>query len=451
MSRTPISIRGCCLTVALVLALPLAARAQTVRGVVVDAGDRPVPGVVVLLIDGGSVVAARALSDPRGEYRVVAPRAGTYRLRTLRIGYRPVLSAPFVLAAGGEIAQRLILSGLPIALDTMRIVDRNVCRAFTDSGAATFAVWEQIRTALTAAQLTAAGRMISVTTIAYERTAGARPGVNEGNVLQRSAAITTGYVTQPWRAVGLDTLRRLGYIVTLPDNSLVYYAPDIDVLLSSMFVEDHCFRLVRDRRRADQLGIAFEPVPDRGRLPEIRGTMWVDRSSSELRGVEFRYANVLREQADRAGGALEFVRLRDGTWAISRWDIHMPILEQVLLPGRVPEMRVSKMQTTGGELALARRGGDTLFTGRRVALAGTVLDSASGDGIAGARVRLVGTAYEATTNSRGRFTIPGVLPGRYEVEVHTPALDSLSTSRRWPLSLADAEDRLELRVPGARD
>ena len=31
------------------------ARAQTVRGVVVDAGDRPVPGVVVLLLDSATV------------------------------------------------------------------------------------------------------------------------------------------------------------------------------------------------------------------------------------------------------------------------------------------------------------------------------------------------------------------------------------------------------------
>src|SRR5437016_14242352 len=39
---------------ALPLLLPLAAHAQSVRGVVVDAVDRPVPGVVVLLLDSVS-------------------------------------------------------------------------------------------------------------------------------------------------------------------------------------------------------------------------------------------------------------------------------------------------------------------------------------------------------------------------------------------------------------
>lgn len=451
MTWTASTIGGCAFAASLAFATPLAVQAQTVRGVVVDAGERPVPGVVVLLVDSVSQVAARALSDQRGEYRVTAPRAGTYRVRTLRIGYRPVLSAPLVLAAGGDVTRRLVLTGLPIALDTIRVVDRGVCRAFTDSGAATYAVWEQIRTALTAAQLTAAARTIAATTVGFERIVGARPGVNEGTVLQRSAVIHTGYVTQPWRAVGSDTLRRLGYVITDRDNSIVYFAPDIDVLLSNMFVEDHCFRLVRDRRHADQIGIAFEPVPDRRRIPEIRGTVWVDRASSELRALEFRYANVSPDQEDRAGGAVDFVRMRDGTWAISRWDIHMPMLEQIVLPGRLPETRVGRMQTTGGELALARRADDTLFTGRRLVLSGTVVDSASGDGIAGARVRLTGTALESTTDSRGRFTIPGVLPGRYELEVHTPALDSMNTSRRWPLSFANAEDRLELRVPSVRN
>ncbi|MGE5732901.1 MAG: carboxypeptidase regulatory-like domain-containing protein, partial [Gemmatimonas sp.] len=427
-----------------------AAHAQSVRGVVVDAGERPVPGVVVLLVDSASTVVARALSDERGEFRVAATRAGTYRLRTLRIGFRPVVSAPMAIAAGEQVTRRLVLTGLPIALDTIRVVDRSVCRVFTDSGAATYAVWEQIRTALTAAQLTAASRTIAVTTIARERTVGARPGVNEGTLIQQSAVVQTGYVTQPWRAVASDTLRRFGYVVTAPDNSMIYYAPDLDVLLSGMFVEDHCFRVVRDRRRADQIGIAFEPTPDRRRVPEIRGTLWVDRTSSALRELEFRYANVSPNQEDAAGGDLEFVRMRDGTWAISNWDIRMPILEQVVIPGHASEIRVSRIQTTGGQLVLARRGEDTLWKTRPLVLSGVVIDSASGAGIAGARVRLAGTALEATSDARGRFALSGVIPGRYQVEVHTPSLDSANTSRTVWLSFTDAGARVELRVPNAQ-
>ena len=431
-------------------AAPGPARAQTVHGTVVDATARPIPGVVVLLVDSASQVAARALTDARGLYRVSAPRPATYRLRTLRIGYRPVVSAPFVVAAGGDVTRRLELTGLPISLDTIRVVDRSVCRAFADSGAATYAVWEQIRTALTAAQLTAASRTIAVTTVAFERRVGARPGINDGKLLQHSAIISTGYVTQPWRAVGGDTLQRLGYLLVDRDNSFLYFAPDLDVLLSNLFVEDHCFRLVRDRKHGGQVGIAFEPVPDRRRVPEIRGTLWVDAASSQLRSLDFRYVNVDVEQRDNAGGDVDFVRLRDGSWTISHWAIHMPALEQAELPGRPPEIRVGAIQTTGGELSVARRDTDTLWTGKRYSLAGAVLDSASGDGLAGARVRLLGTGLEVTTDANGRFAIPGVLLGSYELDVHTASLDSLNTSRRLPVSFAEGDARLEVRVPSVR-
>ena len=429
---------------------PADAGAQSVHGGVVDANARPIPGVVVLLLDSASQVAARALTDGRGNYRLTAPRAASYRLRTLRIGYRPVMSSPFALELGSDVTRRVELTALPIALDTIRVVDRNVCRAFTDSGAATYAVWEQIRIALTAAQLTAASRTLAVSTVAFDRTVGARPGINEGAPLHHSATVTTGYVTQPWRAVGGDTLQRLGYLLVDRDNSFLYFAPDLDVLLSNMFVADHCFRITRDRRHGGQLGIAFEPVPDRRRLPEIRGTLWLDAASSELRSLEFRYVNVSTEQQDYAGGDVDFVRLRDGSWTISHWAIRMPMLQQITLPGRPPEIRVAAIQTTGGELALARRDNDTLWTGRRFALAGDVLDSLTGNAVAGARVRLLETGTEVTSDSRGRFSIPDVLPGRYQLEIHTAWLDSLNTSRRFPLSFADGDERVEVRVPSAQ-
>ena len=425
------------------------AHAQTVRGTVVDADQRAVPGVVVLLVDSAVQVAGRALSDDRGQFRLSTARSGTYRIRTLRIGYRPIVSEPIALAAGADVAKRIVLTGLPISLDTMRVVDRNVCRAFTDSGAATFEVWEQIRTALTAAQLTASARNITTTTVNYERGTGARPGINEGKVLRRSAEIHVDYATQPWRAISADSLRHAGYVVVAPDNSTEFYAPDIEVLLSPTFVEDHCFRLVRDRKHPAALGIAFAPVPDRRHVADINGTLWVDRASSELRGLEFRYVNAPHDPDDRAGAELQFVRLPDGAWAISRWEIRMPMLEEVKIPGAPPEMRVTEEQATGGRLALARRGGDTLWTGDRMTVSGTVVDSSSGDGIGGATVRLVGTNVTSTTNSRGRFTLTGVLPGNYDVEIHTPSLDSLNITRRSSVSLADADTPLRLSLPSA--
>ena len=77
--------------------------AQTVRGVVA-AGNVPVPGVVVQLVDSASAVVARVLSNDRGEFRITAATGGSYRLRTLRIGYAPSLSPVLVLRPGAEVS-----------------------------------------------------------------------------------------------------------------------------------------------------------------------------------------------------------------------------------------------------------------------------------------------------------------------------------------------------------
>lgn len=450
-AEAPLSVRPCVQSAALLTLLTLAGRAQSVRGIVVDSGDRPVAGVVVLLVDSVYQVSARALSNERGEFRLSASRSGNYRVRTLRIGFRPVISETVVLRAGGEITRRLVLSGLPIALDTVRVVDRNECRAFSDSGAATYALWEQVRTALIAADLTAASRTIAATTVAYERALDPGPGRAAGRVLRQHSTVSTAYVRQVWRALPPDSLRRVGYVVTDRDNSVVYYAPDLDVMLSSQFIADHCFRLTTDRKQSGVLGIAFEPTPERkSGVAEIRGTMWLDRASSELRRLEFRYVNVTRDQEDEAGADLEFVRMRDGAWVISRWNIRMPLIVQVVLPGHGAETRVSEIRVAGGELALARRGSDTLWRGPRRVLAGTLLDSLSASPLAGARVTVSGTALEATSDGRGLFTIPDVLPGEYTLQVRTPSLDSMNAVHQSVLAFIDAATALEIRVPNGQ-
>jgi len=230
-----------------------------------------------------------------------------------------------------------------------------------------------------------------------------------------------------WRTLPPDSLRRVGYVVTDRDNVVVYYAPGLDMLLSNHFIDDHCFRLTTDRKQS--------------------GTLWVDRASSELRRLEFHYVNVTRDQEDQAGADLEFVRLRDGAWAISRWSIRMPLIVQVVRPGHGAEDRVTELRVAGGELALARRANDTLWSAPPQVVAGTVLDSRSGSPVGGARVVVSGTTLEGTSDARGRFTIAGMLPGQYTLQVHTASLDSMDAVHLVPLTFTDAATPIEVRVP----
>jgi Carboxypeptidase regulatory-like domain/CarboxypepD_reg-like domain len=428
-----------------------AAGAQAVRGIVVDNAGTPVPGVVVQLLDASSRASGRALTNERGEFRLSAA-AGTYRIHTLRIGFRPTDSEPISLQAGADVTRRIVLTDLPVGLDTVRVAGRNACRALNDSGEA-FAAWEQIRAAITAASLTAAARSIFTTTVAYERTL--EPDARR--VRTQTSSVHSGYVREPWGSRSPDALHADGYVVTDRQNVTTYYAPGLDVLLSPSFVEDHCFHLTRDRER---LGLAFEPNPDRRKTPDIRGTLWLDAKTAELRTMEFRYSNVLPEQDAVARGEASFIRMTNGTWAISRWSIRMPVLEQVagsevrggarlqVVPGEV-RLQATAVHVAGGELALARLGTDTLWTRPLVALAGTVVDSSSGKAIGGARLSLVGTNLRDSTDAHGRFSIGGVLLGEYTMEIRTPSLDSVNALHQIPVAFTDSATPLELRVPNA--
>ncbi|MEP6494406.1 MAG: carboxypeptidase regulatory-like domain-containing protein [bacterium] len=433
-----------CLSLALLSAV---AHAQTIRGVVVDEGDKPVAGVVMQLLDSASHITGRSLSNERGEFRLATNRPGTYRVRTMRIGYLPAVSVPAALGTGNEVTQRLVLTGVRFVLDTMHVVGDNACGGFADSAAATFAVWEQVRTALAAVQLTGSGRNIAATTVGYERTL----GPDGRRVLQQKSIVRSEYVTQPWLTISPDSLRRGGYVVTDRDNSTIYYGPGLDALLSNSFIEDHCFRLVTDRKDKSRLGVAFEPTPHRKKIAEVRGTLWLDRASSELRRMEYGYANIAPEQESEAKGETEFARMTNGAWAISRWNIRMPLLEQRIRSQAVggSGLHLVEIRETGGELALARRGTDTLWSRPPIVLAGVVQDSVSGRSIAGAHVALAGTGLQGVSDDRGRFTVAGVLPGEYTLEVRTPSLDSASAVHQTPLMITDASKPAEIRVPTA--
>lgn len=435
------------LTIAGAAALP----AQAVRGAIVDAGGIPVPGVVVLLLAPDSSVAGRALSAPDGSFFVAATTAGNYRLQTLRIGFRPVLSPPVALAAGAEIAQRLVISALPSGLDTVRVGGRNVCGRASAAAAATATAWEQVRAAVTAAELTAVGRQVIATRVNYERRLD-----NVGwRTLQQRTDVRTEALTQPWRAPTPASLHEQGYI-TVGLDSTSYRAPGLDMLGSTQFIDDHCFRLTSGRDRAT-IGIAFEPVPDRRKVADIRGTIYVDRATSELRTMEFRYTYPdVPDLADGARGSMDFVRLKGGAWAIARWEIRMPIRELRVagagtrvgyVGGAETRVVTTGVRVAGGELAVAMSRGDTLFARPPLVVRGEVRDSITNRPVAGARVALLGTSQGAVADSDGRFAIPDALPGEYLLEIRTASLDSLDTASQVPVSVTSAPEPVRVRVP----
>lgn len=426
--------------------------AQTVRGEIIDrATGRPAAGVVVLLLDAADRAVAQGFTDTRGQYRLTSPAPGTFRVRTLRIGYRPATSQTFTIAQGANVTLLPMHPGAPVALDTVRVVGRNSCELLSDARA-TFAIWEQARTALTAARITAGERFMSARVVTYQRAS--RP--RSGEVIALHATELRGITRRPWRALSPDSLQRVGYMVHDERNWLHFYAPDLDVLLSEEFLTDHCFRIAPESD-ARQIGIAFAPTRERRDLPEISGTLWLDRASSELRRLEFRYVNVDDEIMDaRAGGTVEFSSLRNGLWVVSRWNIRMPVVEQrseaasgVRSRARVQYRHVIEIREEGGILAVAAQGDDTLFTARPIVIAGVVRDSAEETLVAGAGVSLRGTVSRTTTDSLGKFRLTDILPGRYVVEFRTPVLEALGALHAIPVTVTDSGVTMRVGLPSA--
>ncbi|MCC6244379.1 MAG: carboxypeptidase regulatory-like domain-containing protein [Gemmatimonadaceae bacterium] len=424
--------------------------AQTVRGVVTRVGV-PVPGVVVQLLDASTAaVVARTLTDDAGAYRVLAPRAGSYRLATRRVGFSPTLSALFPLAVGETRVEALALDGVAVRLDTVRVVSSKKFQRLNAKNRDVFAIWEQARNALLATEATLAQRTFSATVLLSRREV-LREG---GTALLGLSLVDIDSVTQPWASRSIDDLRRNGYVVVGNDDSTAYLAPGLDMLVSDEFADDHAFALFNTENDST-IGLAFVPAqPDR-RLVQLEGKLFLDRATTELRRLEFRYTNVVEAVARAgAGGQMEFSRMRDGGWVIARWQIRMPSVARYgmasIRTGRPAQAMLGAIEVAAGDVFVARRVRDTLLAQPLPTVSGTVADSASGRVIPNARLRLRETGATAATDATGRFDFGAILPGQYTLLTNTPSLDSVGATSALLLPVTESLASLAVRVPSAR-
>jgi hypothetical protein len=423
---------------------PTSAAAQSIQGVVVDDAAKPIAGAVLLLLDTTGSVMSRSLSNELGEYRLTVSRTGSYRIRTMRIGFQPSVSQAYALSSASQVVETLRLSSIRFGLDTVRVSVSRTCGGDDNGGAATFALWDQARTAFIATELTGAQRGFTMTTIGYERSL----DPTGRRTLRQRTELHSSVAKQPWLSPSPDSLHRAGYVIRDADNAVTYFAPGLDMLLSDVFVADHCFRARTERER---VGIDFEPARARRQTAEIAGTVWIDRASAMLERVEFHYVNLPSELEAASGGELEFARLRTGSWAITSWAIRMPIFERRVRSQALggTDTHVVEMQAQGGELVLARRGRDTIWSQPPRMLHGVVVDSVSGRAIEGARVGIEGTGLTGVTDQKGRFAVTGVLPGEYTIALHSKSLDSVAATYKTSLTFTGEDATLMLRAPSA--
>ena len=73
-------------------------------------------------------------------------------------------------------------------------------------------------------------------------------------------------------------------------SGATFYAPDAAALLADGFLDAHCLRtrLPAGSTSPALVGVAFEPHGT-SHHSDIRGTLWLDRATHELRTLEFTY------------------------------------------------------------------------------------------------------------------------------------------------------------------
>lgn len=313
---------GIALPLALVtlLASAGAAAGQSVSGTVVEEGTgASVSGAIVTLIEGADRERGAVLTDADGTFELPVGVPGTYRLRIERIGYRTGHTDAFDLERGErEVVRATVpVEAVEISGIEVRVEDR--CATRPEAAEALSVVWGEARKALETTRLSRRRPSRRFEIVRTERVIDPRTRfVLEERVLDEQARGVSPFST---RAAG--EVAEEGW-ATLDGDRMRYWGPDVEALLSDRFLDDHCFRLVREGER---IGLGFAPV-GRGERVEIRGVLWLDRETRELRSLEFGYVGLPYGVMEAlAEGQVEFERLEDGRWIVARWRLRAPEIE----------------------------------------------------------------------------------------------------------------------------
>ncbi len=400
--------------------------AQQLRGTVLFADSiTPARATLVLAVDSTGTVVARTLTSPVGTFAIPLPDEGRYTARVLRIGFRPYDVAAGRLTAAVSPALHIVLRSTAITLPSIAVRTERVCRARSDASQAVYAVWEEARTALQLAEAAASHGALTTEWITYRRQILADSGV----VFADDVDEGRGRTPRPFVSVAPESLALGGYRRNR-GGLTHFFGPDATVLMSDVFLSGHCFRLQPpSARHPEWVGVEFEPAAQRSGIVDIAGTAWVDRSSAELRLVEFHYTNLPRDITEAgARGRIELTRLPSGEFVINRWHIAMAGAQEIRRTTRDfgmvhvdPVRVVTHANLSGGELRGARIAGLEQYALEPGLLGIALTDPTGTVSIARATVSVAGdAAMIALTDSAGVARLVGLAGGEQLLRI-TPA------------------------------
>ena len=311
------------LTILLVLLCSTSLSGQVVQGRLIDESTgTPIDRAFVVLQDIMGTEVERAYTDNEGRFRIQAAAAGSYQLRSERIGFKATVSDQFELTTGTTRDMNMVVAPVAVRLDMIEIEgDAKKCRIEKEHGLETATVWEEARKALANIAFSESKQVFTYEIrkydMYYERDG--RPNYDNAKVV-RQTRVTPFYTLSPSERQARGWVREEG------TEDATFDAPDAEVFFSDAFLQQHCFKLKRDEKQPGLVGLQFEPTS--GKVPDVKGTMWIDETTAELRWLDIGYDNLRSHTRQRyAEAKLEFSQLPDGQWFVRRWYIKMPMVE----------------------------------------------------------------------------------------------------------------------------
>lgn len=428
---------------------PAVLHAQLVRGVVREADTgTPLGGVVVAIHPAPgrgnpATTLVATLSNAQGEYALTPNDTGFFVVSAKRIGVRQFRSEPIALARGGTLRLDITVEGLRFSLPVVAVSGATPCRDDRRDRERIAALWEEARAALTASELSLRDRLLRTSMTRYERVLDAR----SLSVRSETRNTVRGVAERAFVSWPAESLATHGFARVLPNGMIEYFAPDELVLLSDIFVRDHCFGIA-PQQAADEVGITFEPVRGQ-RKADVEGTLWMDGRTFELKRLEYRYTNFPMPVRDRRiGGEVHFARLASGAWHVSRWHMRVPRVE----------MQADVTPVAGNRRVVNEIPIITAFTevgGRAVpdsatpapsqtVLVGRMVDSA-GVALGGGKVSLAGLPFEADVRADGSFRLVQLPAGRHTLLGLHPGYDRLGLfAAEQQLTITEGEESVTL-------
>jgi hypothetical protein len=442
----------------LALAAGRAIHAQQLRGVVRDsASGLPIPGAVVTLLDTAGALAARTMTNERGQFHATLLGTGVRSVRLVRLGFRPSV-ARLPAAEDGAIRMDVVMVAIPMSLQPVSVTAASTrCPRRRDRVLA-LALLEQARAGLLATVVAQSQVPATMKRIMAWRTMdGNSTRIKHQRVRIDSADATLGTYAAAFSA---PEFVRNGFIAD-SNGTQIYYGPDAKTLLDDDFSSGYCFHVMDpNRRRPNQVGLGFRAAERRDGRVDLDGALWIDTVARALVDIEYTYVGMdPRLDEYDPGGQMFFREMPNGTVVIDRWSIRMvggestgtlPAAQTVSSPARIaPALRRAEVW---GEVALAAWP-DTTWRSTLGALRLT-LTRPNGTPVSGMMVKLDDTDYDAISDSAGVAAIPDLIPGPYAVSVGDSTLISLGVSIATSLRFTSVREQAwsaVLVVPTARD